>query len=299
MQHYTTFAYFHSLIHVLELLPHYHYATFSTELSSPASSLLAAYADQASHVWETVVSSSSPLPVHHSVPRFLDIFNLPATPASIAFQREASSLTDFVEYGSAESEKFGAFQISSLLKVAEQYGRDSEEYRLAKTTLALIVESLEHTTTKLAVIVSTEPSTPQLNKRQPPQSPLPPPLPSPHEPISAISTCYSSEELCEAETDSCSGHGSCAAATKVGRTCYVCACTSTQSDDGQGRIKTTKWAGNACERKDISSEFVLLAGTTIGLLLFVLGSVALLVAAGEQKLPSVLTGGVVNSKKDN
>ena len=79
----------------------------------------------------------------------------------------------------------------------------------------------------------------------------------------------------------------------------MCACSSTQSTDGRGRTKTTKWAGNACDRKDVSSEFVLLAGTAIGLILFVLGSVALLVAAGEQKLPSVLTGGVVASKKDN
>ena len=40
--------------------------------------------------------------------------------------------------------------------------------------------------------------------------------------------------------------------------------------------------------------FVLLAGTTVTLLLLVGGSIALLTAVGEQKLPSTLTGGVAS-----
>lgn len=288
------------IIYASEIMPHSHQSTFLTDLPFSASSLLSTYSHEASDVYEIVASSSSPLPIHHGSSQFLDIFNLPTTPASLAFQQEATSLTDFLEYGDATTERFGAFQITSLSKMADQYGRDSEEYRMAKTTFLLIVESLQDTMTKSAIIVSTKPTTPTIAKRQqPPQSPFPPPLPSPNEPISAISTCYPSEEWCESETDDCSGHGSCVSASKAGRTCFVCACSSTQSTDGRGRTKTTKWAGNACDRKDVSSEFVLLAGTAIGLILFVLGSVALLVAAGEQKLPSVLTGGVVASKKDN
>ena len=43
--------------------------------------------------------------------------------------------------------------------------------------------------------------------------------------------------------------------------------------------------------------FVLLAGTTVTLLLLVLGSVGLLSGVGGEKLPSTLTGGVGHSAR--
>ena len=37
-------------------------------------------------------------------------------------------------------------------------------------------------------------------------------------------------------------------ASKAGMTCFICACTATK--DSMGR--TENWAGEACERKDVS-----------------------------------------------
>ena len=47
-----------------------------------------------------------------------------------------------------------------------------------------------------------------------------------------------------------------------------------------------------------NSPFVLLAGTTIGLLIVIVGSITLLYKVGEAALPSTLTGGVGGLKTD-
>ena len=44
--------------------------------------------------------------------------------------------------------------------------------------------------------------------------------------------------------------------------------------------------------------FVLLAGTTIGLLIIIVGSIGLLYKVGENALPSTLTGSVGGLKRD-
>ena len=49
---------------------------------------------------------------------------------------------------------------------------------------------------------------------------------------------------------------------------------------------------------DSNSPFVLLAGTTIGLLIVIVGSITLLYKVGEAALPSTLTGGVGGLKTD-
>lgn len=46
------------------------------------------------------------------------------------------------------------------------------------------------------------------------------------------------------------------------------------------------------------SPFVLLAGTTIGLLAVIVGSIGLLYKVGEASLPSTLTGSVGGLKRD-
>jgi hypothetical protein len=135
-----------------------------------------------------------------------------------------------------------------------------------------------------------------LNKRQaqpPQQSPLPPQSPVPQQPISGVSTCFASADICTDSTNSCSGRGQCLQASKAGRTCFICACSKT-SDKG----KTQTWVGDACERKDISGPFVLLAGSTIALILLIAGSISLLAGISSEKLPSTLTGGAVNGKRE-
>jgi len=83
-------------------------------------------------------------------------------------------------------------------------------------------------------------------------------------------------------------------ASKAGKTCFVCACNQTTTQDG----KTQTWVGEACERKDISGPFVLLVGSSIVLILLIAGSISLLAGIGDDKLPSTLTGGAVGAKNE-
>ncbi|KAH8804272.1 hypothetical protein DL96DRAFT_1631627 [Flagelloscypha sp. PMI_526] len=132
------------------------------------------------------------------------------------------------------------------------------------------------------------------------QSQAPFPSPPAHAPISGISGCFTSAKDCADGTDSCSGHGECALAQKGSQSCYVCSCGTTVEPAASGLSgnKTTRWAGQACERKDYSGDFVLLAGITIVLLLFVTASVTLLSSVGAVELPSVLRAGGVKGKAD-
>jgi len=58
------------------------------------------------------------------------------------------------------------------------------------------------------------------------------------------------------------------------------------------------WAGQSCERQDISGPFVLLSGTVIVIIVLFIGSVSLLYSVGDQPLPSTLLATAVNMKKD-
>ncbi|KAL4249044.1 Archenteron Induction-Related [Abortiporus biennis] len=267
---------------------------FRSEMTSP-SSLISNYINRAGDVYTHVFSGQS---ASTKPSRILDEFDLPATEETAAFKEELGALLNY--YDSEDDEKFGAFSITSLSQLADRYGMDSTPYSTAAFTFAVFVKSLAEKGVNMVIVSYPEPTLNTLTKRQqPPQSPLPPSLPKPAEPISAISTCFTSETTCTESTNSCSGHGKCVAASKAGRTCYVCACSSTRSTDGQGKNKTHSWAGTSCEREDVSSEFVLLAGSAIALILLVVGSVTLLAGVGGQELPSTLTGGAVGaSKKD-
>ncbi|KAI9571753.1 hypothetical protein HD554DRAFT_2203303 [Boletus coccyginus] len=108
------------------------------------------------------------------------------------------------------------------------------------------------------------------------------------QPVKALSSCFSSLLACTGSTNDCSGHGQCTNTTRAGQECFVCACTTTISAAG----KVQNWAGEMCERKDVSGPFVLIAGTVITLILLMGGSVSLLYAINSHELPSILTGGV-------
>ncbi|KAM5533199.1 hypothetical protein V8D89_013155 [Ganoderma adspersum] len=245
------------------------------------SSIIPNYINRAHHVYSYVYEPTA---------------SLAHTSAAAALQAFAD-LKDFVE-GDYPADRFAAFDFTALtVSLEDHFGADHEQVHEAHKTLRETLKTLAaRNDVKLAVvsIPSTRPH-PHHNKhahghghhkRQPQQSPLP--LPHPAEPIDSISTCYSNAETCGNATSSCSGHGQCVAASKAGKTCFVCACSTTK--DMKGRKE--HWAGNACERQDISGPFVLLAGTTLTLFLLVGGSIALLSAVGGETLPSTLTGGV-------
>ncbi|KAI0709604.1 hypothetical protein C8T65DRAFT_575702 [Cerioporus squamosus] len=225
------------------------------------SSLIPSYTDRAHHVYSYVHEPSCS---DHGL-------------------QEVANLKDFVN-GDYTPDRFGAFDFTSLSKEAHHALREMLKGLSARSDIKLAivtVPSVHHHGHKH-----------HDKRQQPPQSPLPPPLPRPAEPIDSISTCYTSADACGNATSACSGHGECVSASKAGKTCFVCACSATT--DLKGRKE--HWAGRACERKDVSGPFVLLAGTTVTLLLLVGGSVALLSAVGSAELPQILTGGSTHSR---
>ncbi|KAI0759839.1 hypothetical protein BD413DRAFT_595037 [Trametes elegans] len=252
------------------------------------SSLIPTYIDRARHVYSYV---SEKLGHAYNEPkRILDVFSVPTAEGQSALE-ELYSLMTFVDGDELPADRFGAFDLSRLDDLREAFGKESEQYRTAvQAASAVLQRVLERGDIKLAIVTVPSVWSSHHKRQQPPQSPLPPPLPRPAEPIDSISTCYTSADVCSNATSACSGHGECVQATKAGKTCFVCACGTTK--DTKGRKE--QWAGSACERKDVSGPFVLLAGTAITLLLLVGGSVGLLTAVGDQKLPSTLTGGVAS-----
>lgn len=243
-------CHFSALIHIAveDIIP----SSLTTPISiisdispSSLSSLVPTYIRRAEHTYNHVFSQRSN---SMGVPRILDIFSIPSY-ASEVFLTEAAALVDFLESGNTDS--FGAFELTGLEELAAHYGRSSDQYTLAAELLRnSLSTAISKTDFKLALLTYPPSSAPHKRQDtgalQPPQVPLP--QPAPVEPISSISTCFTTKDACGNSTSSCSGRGECMQASKAGKTCFVCTCTATKSAKG----KTEHWVGNACERKDVS-----------------------------------------------
>ncbi|KAJ6498776.1 hypothetical protein C8R45DRAFT_979853 [Mycena sanguinolenta] len=206
---------------------------------------------------------------------------------------ELDSIMSF--FDNAQGASFAAAELSGLANIRNTHGADSEEYRSAlDVTRKLLEHAIDHDV-RIAMLSFSQSTHTEAKRAEPSQAPFP--RPPPQSPIGSISTCHTTLDVCNNATSSCSGRGECVSATKAGRTCFVCSCETTSTGTGN-QVKTETWVGESCERKDVSGPFVLLAGTTIVLILIAAGSVSLLYTVGTIELPSVLMGGAVNPKKD-
>lgn len=213
--------------------------------------LVETYVHRASELYTNVYTDFSPIS-SPSRTRLLDIFSAPTT-ANRKFITSLSALVDYLDAETSSSfgyENFAGFELVGLSDLASQYGTRSESYQTAvKALQAVFASAMRRKDLKFAVLTFAPASA--ASKRaddDDPQTPMVPPAAPPAAPISAISGCFASAATCSNATDSCSGHGECVAATKLGRTCYVCACAATVNEKG----RKEDWAGQACERKDIS-----------------------------------------------
>lgn len=118
-----------------------------------------------------------------------------------------------------------------------------------------------------------------------------------------LQNCYLSLNACVTNTNNCSdGHGLCFdrnanTTSKSQRPCFSCHCMSTiVSQRGPKSFRTVRWGGRACQKKDISVQFWLLAGFTITIVGAVTFAIGLLYSVGEEKLPGVIGAGVSRSK---
>ncbi|KAH8905797.1 hypothetical protein BR93DRAFT_978948 [Coniochaeta sp. PMI_546] len=124
--------------------------------------------------------------------------------------------------------------------------------------------------------------------------------------LARIPACFQSLNSCETRTNKCSGgHGICIDRyqndTKAKQPCFACHCMRTVVLDGTEPSavgeKTIKWAGNTCQKEDVSIPFWLLAGFTIGIVGVVTFAIGLLYSVGEEKLPGVIGAGVSRGSK--
>lgn len=66
--------------------------------------------------------------------------------------------------------------------------------------------------------------------------------------------------------------------------------------NSDGSTKSVRWGGNACQKKDVSSEFILFAGFGLFFTAVVVGGIGMLFSMGSQELPSVIGAGVVGPR---
>ncbi|GAD98513.1 conserved hypothetical protein [Paecilomyces variotii No. 5] len=116
-------------------------------------------------------------------------------------------------------------------------------------------------------------------------------------PSTLMPVCYLSESACVDATNNCSGHGQCyrkyGSKDDASRSdCYACKCVETVEKGKDGSVRTVQWGGPACQKKDVSTPFFLLAGITVGIVFAVASGIGMLFSVGQQELPSVIGAGV-------
>lgn len=114
---------------------------------------------------------------------------------------------------------------------------------------------------------------------------------------SIVPTCHASESSCLEATNNCSGHGSCYKSSKSESEasaggCYTCKCKDTVVKNQDGSVQRVHWAGYACQKKDISSSFFLIASVSVIGTLAIGAAIVLLFNVGQNELPGVIGAGV-------
>ena len=120
-------------------------------------------------------------------------------------------------------------------------------------------------------------------------------------PRGILPACYSTLEACQRTTLNCTGHGACQRSYTYSSgdrdvSCFACRCQATHARTSGGGNQTTRWAGPACQKQDVSVPFWLLGGTTVGLVSVMAWGIGLLYTMGSQDLPSVIGAGVAGPR---
>lgn len=197
------------------------------------SSVIHAYLHRASHSFGSLFSSSKISQLDH-----------------------VHTLSAFFE--DADEPSFAALDLAGLRELRERHSK--EDYvRIGRELHAFLEKVVDDDRFTLAVFTYSSPAAISVMKRSPvaqqSQAPLPTTAP-PQQPIGAISTCFASLDACNDGTNSCSGRGQCVKASKGSHQCFVCTCGATTTGEGKD-VKTDYWAGEKCERKDISGSVMM------------------------------------------
>ena len=118
------------------------------------------------------------------------------------------------------------------------------------------------------------------------------------EPLRGIfPACFPSESSCNKLTRNCTGHGTCQlkyidTSPTPPKSCYSCECSPSVFRGDDGKVLTTYWGGPACQKRDVSVQFWLIALFSVGMVGLVTFAVGQVWSMGGEELPSVIGAGV-------
>lgn len=109
-------------------------------------------------------------------------------------------------------------------------------------------------------------------------------------PLGSIPACFNSAESCQTGTNNCSSHGECVASSP---SCYTCACKpSVRSGSVGSGQSTTYFAGRACQKRDVSTQFWIIAIFSVLFVAAISSGIGMLYSMGDEKLPANIAAGI-------
>ncbi|CAF9931153.1 MAG: hypothetical protein HETSPECPRED_007813 [Heterodermia speciosa] len=180
----------------------------------------------------------------------------------------------------------------SSKRTASPYGSYTPPSQLSRRAQPQTEEPLSALTPPSLASASSHPSTPESLAVS--TSPVKGVLP----------VCHSSLKTATSATHNCSGHGlpylkyqtKSSSESDVMIDCWACKCSTSVFTDKEGRTKTVYWGGPACQKKDVSVQFWILAALGIGLAATISWGIGLLYSIGDEELPSVIGAGVAGPR---
>lgn len=111
-----------------------------------------------------------------------------------------------------------------------------------------------------------------------------------------LPACYPSLASCNDITRNCTGHGACSLkytdnSPDPPKKCYACSCSPTVRTT-DGKTQTTYWGGPACQKRDVSMQFWLIALFSVGMVGLISFAIGQVMSMGGEELPSVIGAGV-------
>lgn len=95
--------------------------------------------------------------------------------------------------------------------------------------------------------------------------------------------CFTSAEALYNATASCSGHGTAVQKIRATKRCFRCQCKATRTSNSK-----TSWAGDACEKVDLSNQTLLFLGTAAGLIFLTAATIQFMLKEGDLPLSGTL-----------
>jgi hypothetical protein len=188
------------------------------------------------------------------------------------------------------SKPYGSYEVPSRVRLGARQAEEiiSESATASKLMLLIMLpqEYLQYTMLISPASSPAKPHTVQSNSTSGPILGVPP-------------VCHASIDSCLNATNHCSGHGKC---YQKSNTCVTCGCvpqneTFAYGNDGEKRgYRFVYYGGAACQKRDVSTAFWLIATFTVVMVGLVGWAIGMLFSIGEEKLPGIIGAGVSSNR---